>query len=73
MSRQYDEAELRRIAVTALGRISVPLFQPGGGHCDASFDTPDYDYLVTRDGEPIGYGELGVRFIEALSAEITSA
>ncbi|HXH35719.1 MAG TPA: hypothetical protein VNJ54_15155 [Plantibacter sp.] len=66
------DSELTEIAITALGRISVELFQPGGASPDLDFDTPEYDYLVKRDGTIIGYGELAEMFAAALREEIAS-
>lgn len=68
----YSEYELREIAMNALGRISVDLCQPGGGVEDLIFDTPDFDYLVTRSGDVIGYGELANLFDAALATELAS-
>lgn len=68
----WSDGELREIAIMALGRISVELFQPGGGTEDLIFDTPDFDYLVTRAGGVIGYGELANLFDAALAAELAS-
>lgn len=66
----FTDSEVREIAVSALGRVSVEMFQPGGGVANVSFDTPDFDYLVTRQGVPIGYGEIANLYSEAIDAEI---
>ncbi len=66
----FTDAEVSEIAVTALGRISVEMFQPGDGTQNLSFGTSDFDYLVMRDGKPIGYGELANLYSEAIDAEI---
>lgn len=66
----YTDRELREIAIMALGSISVDLFQPGDDERDLVFTQPDYDYLVTRDGTCIGYGELAIRYGNALKVMV---
>ncbi len=63
--------QVREVAVAALGRISVDLFQPGNAAANLAFDTPGFDYLLTRTGDVIGYGELADRFAAALDVELT--
>lgn len=63
----WTSEEVHELALMALGRISVDLAQPGG----EAADRPDFDYILTRGGEPIGYGEVAKRYEDALRAEIT--
>lgn len=67
----WTSEQVHELALMALGRISVDLAQPGSAAVNHAFDTPDFDYILTRAGEPIGYGELAKRYEDALRAEIT--
>ncbi len=56
----FTEDEVNEIAIMALGRISVSMFQAGHNG----------DWLELRDGSEIGYGELANMFGDALDKEI---
>lgn len=65
----FSAEEVREVAGMALGRISVDLFHEGRARRPASGE-PEFDYLRTRSGAFIGYGELARRFGVALDAEL---
>lgn len=65
----FSEEEVREVALSALGAISVDLFHEGRARRPASGE-PEFDYLRTRSGAFIGFGELARRFGEALGAEL---
>lgn len=58
----WTTEELVEVAVTALGRISVQISQPGEGD--------EGDYLVDRSGTKLGYAEQADLFTAALRAEV---
>lgn len=68
-----DSAEVREVALTALGRISVDLFQAGAPQLPVGAPgrrEPTFDWLRTRSGALIGYGELAERMAAAVDAEL---